>query len=71
MKAGEETLGNADRVISRKLFGRFGYGFWSSSVCFSPIPGLSTHMHQDTMTPLVNWEKLIRDYIHKLEAIEK
>ena len=71
VKAGEGTLGNADRLLSRKLFGRFGCGFWTSSVCFSPIPGLSTHMHRDTMTPLVNWEKIIRDYISKVEALEK
>lgn len=59
-----------DRLFSRKLFGRFGFGFWTSSVCFSPIPGLSTHMHRDTMTPLVNWEKLIRDYSAKVEALD-
>lgn len=70
-KAREGSMGNADRKISRRLFGKLGFGFRTSSVCFSPLPGLSTHMHRDTMTPLVNWEKLIRDYISKVEALEK
>jgi hypothetical protein len=70
VKAGEGTLGNADRLLSRKLFGRFGFGFWTSSVCFSPVPGLSTHMHRDTMTPLVNWEKLVVEYGAKVEALD-
>lgn len=48
-----------DRMLSRKLFGRLGYGVGSRAVCFSPIPGLSTHMHRDTMTPLVDWQAIL------------
>lgn len=58
------------RLFSRKLFGRIGFGFWTSSVCFSPMPGLSTHMHRDTMTPLVKWEKLIVELSAKLEKLD-
>lgn len=59
-----------DRLFSRRLFGRIGFGFWTSSVCFSPIPGLSTHMHRGTMTPLVNWEELVLEFNAKLEALD-
>jgi len=31
--------------------------------CFSPIPGLSTHMHVGVMTPLVDWEPLVRRFL--------
>lgn len=58
-----------DRKISRRLFGDFGFGFGTSSMCFSPIPGLSTHMHRDTMTPLQNWEKLMLEYKAEAEAL--
>lgn len=70
VKAREGSLGNADRKNSRRLFGILGLSFLSSSVCFSPIPGLSTHMHRDTMTPLVDWEKLVLEYTPKAEALE-
>ena len=59
-----------DRFFSRKLYGRVGFGFWSSSVCFSPMPGLSAHMHRDTMTPLVDWEKLVQEYSAKVESLD-
>ncbi len=58
-----------DGLLSRKLFGRFGLGFLSRSVCFSPLPGLSTHMHRDTMTPLINWEKLVDAYKNKIQEL--
>ena len=53
-----------DRLLSRRLFRQFG--FFSSAVCFSPLPGLSTHMHLTTATPLRNWESLVLDYKDKL-----
>lgn len=59
-----------DRLFSRKLFGRTGLGFWTSSMCFSPMPGLSSHMHRDTMTPLVNWEKLVLEFSAKIETLD-
>jgi hypothetical protein len=70
IKSREGSMGNADRLISKKLFGKTGFGFRTSSVCFSPIPGLSTHMHTDTMTPIVDWEKLVLEYRTKAEALE-
>ncbi|MEK6780192.1 MAG: hypothetical protein AABY93_00700 [Bacteroidota bacterium] len=53
-----------DSLLSRKLFGHFG--FMASSICFSPMPGLSTHMHVNSMTPLRNWEKIAQDYINRI-----
>lgn len=67
VKVREGSLGNGDRYISRKLFGRLG--LWSGAICFSPVPGLSTHMHRDTMTPLVDWEQLLQKYKTRLEAL--
>lgn len=54
-----------DSLLSRKLFGHFG--FFASSVCFSPLPGLSTHMHINSMTALRNWEKMSQDYLIKIQ----
>ena len=58
------------RLFSRRLFGRIGFGFWTSSVCFSPIPGLSSHMHSSTMTPLVDWEKLVLKFKSEVAELD-
>lgn len=58
------SVGAKDKWMSRKLFGRFG--FFAGSICFSPMPGLSTHMHKDTMTPLIDWEKITEKYLAKI-----
>jgi len=57
-----------DRRLSRQLFGRLGYGVFSPAICFSPVPGLATHMHRDTMTPLVNWQALLTETRAALNA---
>jgi hypothetical protein len=53
-----------DSLLSRKLFGHFG--FIASSICFSPLPGLSTHMHINSMTALRDWEKIAQEYKNKI-----
>jgi len=53
-----------DSLLSRKLFGHFG--FLASAICFSPMPGLSTHMHVNSMTPLREWEKITAVYKSKI-----
>jgi hypothetical protein len=35
-------------------------------LALSPIPGLATHMHRDTMTPLINWESIIEDVRNRI-----
>ncbi len=57
----ERSSHNAnDRLLSKKLYGRYFFG--SKALCMSPMPGLATHMHMDTMTPLVHWEPIVRGY---------
>ena len=47
-----------DRLLSRRLFGRLS--FIAQTLALSPMPGLATHMHKDTMAPLVDWESLVQ-----------
>ena len=65
----KSSNGANDIWLSKKLFGS-GFGFWAQSICFSPLPGLSSHMHRDTMTPLVDWELLVQHYTHKLSELK-
>ena len=53
------SIGADDGFLSRRLFA--GLRFGSKALCISPIPGVSTHMHEEVMTPLVDWEKIIAD----------
>jgi hypothetical protein len=45
-----------DAYLSRALFGK--NHFLGKLLCVSPLPGLTAHMHVNTMTPLVNWEEI-------------
>lgn len=53
-----------DRYLSKNLFGKSF--FYSKLLCISPIPSLSTHMHVDTMSPLVDWEPLVNEVLKEL-----
>ncbi len=53
------SIGADDGYLSRKLFAGLRLG--GKALCVSPIPGVSTHMHNEVMTPLVDWEKIIND----------
>lgn len=56
--------GANDGYLSKCLFSPDLFlDFFSSNrgLCLSPIPGLSTHTHEGTMTPLVDWEGLINN----------
>lgn len=53
------SIGADDGFLSRRLFA--GLIFGSKALCVSPVPGVSTHMHSEVMTPLVDWEKVIRE----------
>jgi len=52
------SIGADDGYLSRKLFAGLRLG--GKALCISPIPGLSTHMHSEVMSPLVDWEKIIK-----------
>lgn len=42
-----------DQLLSKEIYSR--------SLCISPIPGLATHLHDVAMTPIVDWNKLIKN----------
>lgn len=50
-----------DRYLSKTIFGKSF--FFSKMLCVSPMPSLSTHMHIETMSPLVDWEKIVNELI--------
>ena len=57
------SRGANDGYLSKCLFSpNLFLDFFSRNrgLCLSPIPGLSTHTHEGTMTPLVDWEGLIK-----------
>jgi hypothetical protein len=53
----EASSGARDGYMSRKLYGNLLFA--GRGLCVSPIPGLATHMHESTMTPLVDWAALV------------
>ena len=52
------SAGADDGYLSRKIYARDH--FWGRALCVSPIPGLTTHMHEGVMTPQVDWAGIIR-----------
>lgn len=53
------AIGARDKWLGRQLFGRWpGRG---PCVGLSPLPGLSTHMHDGVMTPLVDWTQTLAE----------
>jgi hypothetical protein len=52
------ATGARDKWLSRRLCGR--WPFTGPCIALSPLPGLSTHMHDGAMTPLVDWEAELR-----------
>ncbi len=63
------SLGANDGYLSRRLYSpNFYLDFLMQNrgLCLSPIPGLSTHTHEGTMTPLVDWEALIKNWSNRI-----
>jgi hypothetical protein len=58
------AIGASDGYLSKKLYGARFFG--RKALCVSPIPGLATHMHEDTMTPLVDWGSVAEAYKKEL-----
>jgi hypothetical protein len=52
------ATGANDAYLCRRIFGR--YHFFGRAMCVSPIPALSTHMHQNTMSPVVDWDAVVQ-----------
>lgn len=57
-----------DGYLSRKLFARVS--FWERGLCISPIPGLSSHMHEKTMSVFGDWAGLLGQLQKRLKAPE-
>ncbi len=60
------AAGARDGYLSKKLYG--AKRFTRKVLCLSPIPGIATHMHEEVMTPLVNWEAIYKNLLHDLEG---
>lgn len=60
------SRGARDQYLSKKIFG--GRWFGRKSLCLSPIPGVATHMHEEVMTPLVDWEGIYKNILIELEG---
>jgi hypothetical protein len=59
------AVGPSDSKLSDKVYGRIF--FKNKALCVSPIKGLSTHMTEGVMTPLVDWKKICQDNINKMK----
>lgn len=59
------AIGPSDSKLSDKVYGRFF--FRNKALCISPIRGLSAHMHEGVMTPLVDWRTICQDNIDKMQ----
>lgn len=58
------ATGANDGYLSDMLFRKKHYG--NENLCLSPLPGLTSHMHTNTLTPLINWGKLVEKYKKEL-----
>ena len=61
------AIGPSDSKLSEKVYGRFL--FRNRAICVSPIKGLSTHMTEGVMSPMVDWELICQDYIEEMKII--
>lgn len=43
--------------------GKLSTIFGKDALCFSPLPGVATHMHRGTYSSYVDWEFLIRKFV--------
>jgi len=61
------SIGPSDSKLSEKIYGRLF--FKNKALCVSPIKGLSTHMTEGVMTPLIDWELVCEEYIDEMKKI--
>jgi hypothetical protein len=59
------SVGPSDSKLSKKVYGRLL--FRNKAICVSPIKGLSTHMTDGVMSPLVDWESVCQSYIEEMK----
>lgn len=53
-----------DRYLSRKLFGKSF--FYRKLLCVSPMPSLTSHMHVETMSPLMDCQFLVEKLMKEI-----
>ena len=61
------SIGPSDSKLSKKIYGRIFLK--NKALCVSPIKGLSTHMTEGVMTPLIDWELVCKEYINEMKKI--
>jgi hypothetical protein len=61
------SIGPSDSILSEKIYGRIF--FKNKALCVSPIKGLSTHMTEGVMTPLIDWQLLCSENIDEMKKI--
>ena len=59
------AIGPSDAKLSEKVYGRIF--FKNKALCVSPIKGLSTHMTEGVMTPLVDWDLACKECINDMK----
>ena len=59
------AVGPSDSKLSGKVYGRIFIK--NKALCVSPIKGLSTHMTEGVMTPLVDWQTICQDNIKMMK----
>jgi hypothetical protein len=65
----ESSMPPRDFYLSRHMYSHIF--FRGRGLCVSPIPGLATHMTEGVMTPLVDWQSLVREMLVKVENVVK
>jgi len=48
------SIGPSDTILSEQVYGRIF--FKHKALCISPIQGLSTHMQENVVTPMIDWK---------------
>jgi len=59
------SIGPSDSKLSKKIYGRIFFN--NKALCVSPVKGLSTHMTEHVMTPLIDWESMCKEYIDDMK----
>lgn len=57
----KSSVGANDRYLSKTLYGKVLIG--NRALCVSPMPGLTSHMHRDTMSPIIDWKSIVDTYL--------
>ena len=62
------SIGPSDSILSEKIYGRILLN--NKAICISPIKGLSTHMAEGVMTPLIDWQLICEECIGEMKKID-